>query len=113
MIAKLSQLFLIVGLLGACSGLVPDMPFSSGRVVAPEYLATYEGWGSISTLWYRGSDDKYHYFFHFVKTTTRYRVARDDLIWKSEFPLGSKDPVLVRGQLADSIDARGRAETVD
>ena len=49
----------------------------------------------MSTLWYLGSDSRYHHFSHLFKTTTRYRVKREDLEWPGEFPLGSEESVLV------------------
>ena len=47
----------------------------------------------MSTLWYRGSDGEYHYFAHLYMRSTRYRIRRADLDWKSEFPLGSQNSV--------------------
>ena len=75
------------------------MPFSKGEVVTPEYLSRYEGGGSLSTLWYAGSDNEYHHFKHFVKTSTKYRISKNDLNWEAEFPLKSMPAVLVDGEL--------------
>lgn len=69
-------------------------------MVTPAYLAEYSGGGSMSTLWYKGSDLKYHYFDHFVKVRTRYRIKRSDLSWPQEFPLGSRDPIYVSRELS-------------
>lgn len=71
-------------LLGGCSS-------QKGRVVGPEYLARYEGGGSMSTLWYQGSDGRYHHFRHLHKTSTPYRVRRSDMPWPREFPMGSQE----------------------
>ena len=49
----------------------------------------------MSTLWYRGSDQTYHYFAHYVKVSTFYRIRRQELHIPDEFPYKSKDPVFV------------------
>jgi hypothetical protein len=49
----------------------------------------------MSTLWYRGSDKKYHYFAHYVKVSTLYKVRREELHVPDEFPYRSRDPVFV------------------
>lgn len=83
--------------LAACSGFLGSWP-AEGRVVAPGEVAKYQGGGSMSTLWYYGSDADYHYFAHFVKTATRYRVRREDLQLPDEFPYQSRQPVSVGGK---------------
>jgi hypothetical protein len=80
-------------LLCGCSGFTPSI--TNGRVVSPSYLAQYCGGGSMSTLWYRGSDQKYHYFAHYVKVSTLYRVPRSELQLPDEFPYKSKDWVFI------------------
>ena len=86
--------------LAGCSGLLPSLP-GAGPVVTPAYLARYAGGGSLSTLWYEGSDTKYHYFNHYVKVRTRYRIKRSDFIWKTEFPRSSREPALVQREFSD------------
>ena len=90
--------------LAACSG-------SQGRVVSPEYLAGYEGGGSLSTLWYQGSDEHYHHFRHLNKQSTPYRIRRSDMPWPGEFPLGSesldKTNSLVRNEFSEFLESQG------
>ena len=85
--------------LAGCSGLIPSLP-GVRPVVTPAYLAQYSGGGSMSTLWYEGSDARYHYFNHFAKVRTGYRIKRADLVWKAEFPLHSREPVYASRQLS-------------
>ena len=80
-------------LVSGCSGFLPNL--GSGPVVPPSTVAQFHGDGSLSTLWYLGSDRKYHYFAHYVKTSTRYRVRRDELRIPDEFPHKSKDAVFI------------------
>jgi hypothetical protein len=80
-------------LFSGCSGFVPSI--SKGRIVSPHYLAQYRGAGSLSTLWYRGSDENYHYFAHYVKVSTLYRVRRQALRVPDEFPYKSRESVFV------------------
>jgi hypothetical protein len=77
----------------ACSGFLPNA--QRGKVVSPQYLAQYRNGGSLSTIWYLGSDHTYHYFSHYVKVSTTYRVRRSELSIPDEFPRGSKEPVFV------------------
>lgn len=81
------------GVLVGCSGVFPSL--GAGPVVAPAELDQFTGGGSMSTLWYLGSDARYHHFSHLFKTTTRYRVKREDLDWQPEFPLDTEKSVLV------------------
>lgn len=76
---------------GGCSGIV-SLP-GVEATVKPEYLEAYSRGGSMSTLWYHGSDAGYHHFSHSFKATTRYRIRRQDLEWQGEFPTGSRQPV--------------------
>jgi len=48
----------------------------------------------MSTLWYRGSDARYHHFSHLYLVSTKYRIKRSNLTWPREFPLDARDPVL-------------------
>src|SRR4051794_21702777 len=75
------------------SGFVPSL--GSGPLVSPAYLASYRAGGSMSTLWYLGSDKRYHYFSHYVKTESRYRVPRDQLLVPGEFSYGKRKPLYV------------------
>ena len=87
-----------------CSGLLPNPFEGGGKVVSVAYLAQYEGGGSLSTLWYRGSDDKYHYFVHYVKASTKYRILKSELDWENEFKLNSGEKsVLVRKELSTYV----------
>ena len=68
-----------------------------GYIVKPSHLSQYTSGGSLSTLWYRGSDSNFHYFSHLVKVSTNYRVRRSDLLLSNEdeFEIGSKKDKLV------------------
>lgn len=92
---KLSVLLVLIcgGLVTGCSGVFPSL--GAGPVVAPMELNQFTGGGSMSTLWYLGSDRRHHHFSHLFKTTTRYRVKREELDWQPEFPLHSEESVLV------------------
>ncbi len=59
----------------------------------------------MSTLWYRGSDKEFHYFAHFVKTTTNYRVPLSSLVIQSEdlFNISENRSVLVAPHAQNSI----------
>jgi len=80
------------------------------RIVTPEYLAGFEGGGSLLTLWYEGSDDRYHYFNRLHKVTTRFRVLREDMNWENEFELGSRELTaensLVRREFSNYLKIR-------
>ena len=83
----------------------------NGRIVTVEYLSGYEGGDSLSTLWYKGTDEEFHYFTHFCKMSTPYRIRKSDLIWDNEFPRGSdnlndRNNTLVRHQLSDYIKSK-------
>lgn len=77
--------------LGACSGVIAVPGYV--QTVRPEYLRQYARGGSLSTLWYEGSDARFHYFSHSFKARSRYRIRRDALHWHHEFPRGSRSPV--------------------
>ena len=94
-------------LVSGCSGFRPSLG-SGGRVVSASYVAQFQGGGSMSTLWYHGSDDQYHYFSHYVMFSTKYRVRRSELKIPDEFPNRSKEPVSV----GDAPYWRGLAEQV-
>jgi len=92
-----SPVLLIVAiaiLVSGCSGFRPSLG-SGGKVVPASYVAQFDGGGSMSTLWYYGSDDQYHYFSHYVMCSTKYRVRRSELKIPDEFPYKSRDPVSV------------------
>ena len=100
---------LIVGVvaavtLGGCSGLLPAMA-PAGYVVQPTYLGNFTSGGSMSTLWYRGSDHRYHYFSHLFKVSTNYRVKRPELMIQpsDEFSFGSKEPVFASPMVARAL----------
>lgn len=99
-------LFFLLAFLSACTGLFPTPYPSEGKIVTPEYLSKYEGGGSISTIWYRGSDDKYHYFVHLVKIKTKYRIRKEDLTWEIDFPLKSRPSMLIDGELRNYIKTK-------
>jgi hypothetical protein len=82
----------------SCSGAIP-LP-GKGEIVSPSHLARYSNGGSISTVWYCGSDRHYHHFRHLFKTSTRYRVRRTDMAWPKEFPCGKKPDVLASPYLS-------------
>ena len=102
------KIMLIIALIfgvSACSGFLPSSLSKGGKIVSPDYLAQYEGGGSLSSLWYRGSDDKYHYFVHYVKISTRYRILRDKLVWMDEFQIGNNQkPILVNNELSSYVE---------
>jgi len=85
-----------------------------GRVVTPEYLARYEGGGSLSTLWYRGSDTTFHHFSHLHKISTPYRVKRSEMPWPNEFALGSQElnkrNSLVRREISDFVHSKAERD---
>lgn len=102
---KILFLLPIIAFLGAgCSGLLPNPFDGGGKVVSVEYLSRYEGGGSLSALWYKGSDEQYHYFAHYVKVSTKYRIPREDLVWENEFKINSGEKsILVNGQLSEYV----------
>lgn len=77
-----------------CSGLIPS-PFFGADAVSPGYIAQFRSGGSLRTLWYQGSDAKWHYFDHYAKVSTNYRVARKELNFPTEFPYQSRKTVSV------------------
>lgn len=78
------------------SGIFPAFS-PRGYIVEPSSLCQFTSGGSLSTLWYRGSDSRYHYFTHLFKARTHYRVKRSDLTLeeKDEFELDTKENVLL------------------
>jgi hypothetical protein len=81
----------------------------NGRLVTAERLSRFEGGGSLSTLWYYGSDGEYHYFRHLWKSSTPYRVKQDEFEWRPEFKFdGYEGGKLVRYELSDHVlEAQG------
>ena len=57
---------------------------SSEEIVEPQELIKYQSLSSFSNLWYKGSDDNYHYFQHRDKVSADYRVSREKFIWEEE-----------------------------
>jgi hypothetical protein len=109
---------LLVGLIavasfGGCSGGLPALA-PGGYVVQPTYLGQFTSGGSMSTLWHRGSDSRYHYFSHFVKVSTNYRVKRFELMLEpdKEFPFGSKDPVFASPMVARALKEKQGEQVV-
>ena len=100
------RVFILIVFLSGCSGLVPDIPLTRGKVVSPEYLAKYEGGGSLSTVWYLGSDNKYHYFVHLVKAKTKYRIKKESLNWGLDYPYRSKQSVRIENQLSQYVKSK-------
>ena len=76
----------------SCSGIL-SLP-GRGMIASPRHLAQYSRGGSMSTVWYHGSDSQFHHFSHLYKVSTRYRIRRSDLHWPDEFPLDSRPSVL-------------------
>jgi hypothetical protein len=76
----------------------------NGRVVTTERLSRFEGGGSLSTLWYYGSDGEYHYFRHLWKSSTPYRVKQGEFEWQPEVEFkGYADGRLVRSELSKYV----------
>lgn len=77
--------------------------FGDGHIVEYEELRSLQS-GSLSTVWYRGSDEDFHYFQHYVKTSTKYRVKKEEVEIEEEFPRGTKKPIHL-GRLEHEIEA--------
>lgn len=77
-------LMTLIALSGCASGF-GVVQLGKGKEIEPNNLAQLQS-GSLSTVWYDGSDNEFHYFTHFVKTKTKYKVRRDELNWPDEFP---------------------------
>ena len=76
----------------------------TGRIVTPEYLARFEGGGSLRTVWYYGSDEQFHYFSVLHKNSTPYRIKKAELKWDREFPYGSRqEATLVTNELSTYV----------
>lgn len=93
---------------------LPACSTPRGRIVTPNYLARYEGGGSLSTLWYQGSDNRFHHFRHLHKMSRPYRIRRGDMPWPNEFSVGSqelnKSNSLVRHEFSDFLKSQTDAE---
>ncbi len=74
----------LITLSGCASGFTVIQP-GKGKEIELSRLAQLQS-GSLSTVWYDGSDAEFHYFTHFVKTMTKYKVRRNELNWPDEFP---------------------------
>lgn len=76
----------------------------NGRVVTAERLSRFEGGGSLSTLWYYGSDGDYHYFRHLWKSSTPYRIHQDEFEWQPAIRFdGYTDGKLVGDELSGHV----------
>lgn len=105
---KIMHLAALAGL----GSLVAGCAHPQGRVVSPEWLSGFEGGGSLSTLWYYGSDGRYHHFRHLWKTVTPYRVKQDGFEWRAgTVEPGESNGVLVRRELSDHV-LRARGITI-
>ncbi len=86
----------------------------NGRVVTAEGLSRFEGGGSLSTLWYYGSDGEYHHFRHLWKSSTPYRVKDTEFEWHPEIEFkGYTDGKLVRSELSEQILKAHRITIID
>ncbi len=106
---RIQVLFLgaVFSIVSGCSGFLPSSLSRGGQVVSPDYLAQFEGGGSLSTVWYLGSDDEYHYFVHYVKIATKYRINKKNLPWSNEHPLGQEyKPQLVEHEFSTFVRSR-------
>ena len=81
-----------------CSGIM--WPPGYVETIKPSDLQKYSHGGSMSTLWYLGSDQNYHYFQHKYKVVSDYRIRRECFNWKQEFPRGSREPVFCSPEFA-------------
>ena len=79
-----------------CSGGIPAL-VPRGYIVEASHLSQFTSGGSLSTLWYLGTDSRYHYFSHLWKVTTHYRFKRSNLVLnkEDEFKFKTKDNELV------------------
>ncbi|MGB0370271.1 MAG: hypothetical protein ACPGN3_02910 [Opitutales bacterium] len=88
---------------GCISGL-SKVSMTDGYLVSFEELDSYDGdGGSLSTVWYLGSDEKYHYFNHLAKISTKYKVYKEELMVPVEFPVGSQRSVYVLFEELDGV----------
>ena len=90
-IMKHLKVFIILTVATALSGCYSGFTIAQmgdGKLIAYEELRKFDS-GSLSTVWYQGSDEEFHYFVHFIKTSTRYRVRKEEVEIVKEFPKGS------------------------
>jgi hypothetical protein len=81
------------------------------KTVSPEYLARFEGGGSLRTIWYHGSDEQFHYFSVLHKTSTPYRIKKNELKWDQEFLYGScREATLVGNELSTFVEKQAELE---
>ena len=87
-----------------CSGGLPSLA-PGGYVVSPAVVISHTGNDSLSTVWYHGSDSRFHHFSHLVKVSTKYRVRRAELSLDpdDEFTVGSQKPVFADPMLRRAL----------
>lgn len=101
---KLATVLAFLSIVGCA---MPQTP----KTVSPEYLARFEGGGSLRTIWYHGSDEQFHYFSVLHKTSTPYRIKKTELKWDQEFPYGSgHDSTLVTNELSTYLKKQAELE---
>ena len=54
--------------------------------------------GSLATIWYEGSDEKYHYLKHLFKMTKFYKIKKTTVSLGFEFPYKSQSAINVKRQ---------------
>jgi hypothetical protein len=99
-------LITLIALSGCASGFSVIQP-GEGKEIEPSRLAQLQS-GSLSTVWYEGSDDEFHYFTHFVKTKTKYKVSRNELNWPDEFPSSEGRSVFAGYKLLETPEIQSR-----
>ena len=85
---KVIAILLIATAFGGCYSGFTVAQIGDGRIIAYEELRKFDQ-GSLSTVWYQGSDEEFHYFIHYIKTSTRYRVRKEEVEIQREFPKGT------------------------
>lgn len=80
----LALILLLLTILVGCASGVNKISTGKGKLTTPEELASLQS-GSLSTVWYLGSDEAFHYFTHFIKIETRYKIPKEELNWPSEY----------------------------
>ena len=107
---------LVLVLFAGCVSGFTHNPFGSAKVTSPVELASLQG-GSLSTIWYYGSDADYHYFKHFIKISTPYRIKREDLNWPNEFTFSKNNKGVFAGekllQIVNQTNLRSSAPSAD
>ena len=86
---RILALLAFSALLSGCYSGFTIVQIGGGEVIEYEELRKKDS-GSLSTVWYQGSDESYHHFVHFIKTSTKYRVKREEIEINNEFPKGKR-----------------------